>query len=165
MFFPRSLHPLRYNDPMKFIADAMLGSLARRLRLLGFDVLYDPQREDNEIIRVSLEEDRVILTRDTRLASRPIASKCILIMHDRVPDQVLQVMQRTGETPSGGELTRCSRCNHPLRPAEKEQVRDLVPAHVYAIQKRFYYCEGCGKVYWRGSHVLRMVRQRHTRDR
>jgi uncharacterized protein with PIN domain len=58
---------------MKFIADVMLGKLAKRMRLLGFDVLYDPAYEDNEVLRLALDHDRVILTRDAGLASRPLA--------------------------------------------------------------------------------------------
>ncbi len=141
---------------MKFIADAMLGRLAKRLRLLGFDVLYDPSWEDNEIIRLSLEQDRTILTRDTRLASRPIASNHLLIEHDRVSDQVTQVLKQMVITALPGFLSRCSRCNHPLVPAEKKDIRDLVPDHVYATKKDFVRCTGCGKVYWRGSHVRQM---------
>ncbi|HWR71868.1 MAG TPA: Mut7-C RNAse domain-containing protein [Nitrospirota bacterium] len=141
---------------MKFIADAMLGRLAKRLRLLGYDVLYDPAWEDNEIIRLSLEHGRTILTRDTRLASRPVASNHILIEHDRVSAQVRQIQRQPGITAPPVFLSRCSRCNHPLVPAAKKDIVDLVPDHVYATKKDFFKCTGCGKVYWRGSHVRRM---------
>lgn len=145
---------------MKFIADAMLGKLAKRLRLLGFDVLYDPSWEDNEIVRLSLEQGRTILTRDTRLASRPVASNHLLIEHDRVSAQVRQVLRQPGIAAPPGFLSRCSRCNHPLVPAARKDIRDLVPDHVYATKKDFFRCAGCGKVYWRGSHVRRMSEER-----
>jgi hypothetical protein len=77
---------------MNFIADAMLGSLAKRLRLLGFDVLYDHTLADNEVLRLALEQGRVILTRDTGLAARPLARNHVLIKSDHVDDQVQQVL-------------------------------------------------------------------------
>ena len=77
---------------MKFIADVMLGRLAKRLRLRGFDVLYDRTLNDNEIIRLSLEQDRVILTRDKALSDRPLAKNHLFINSDLVQEQVEQVL-------------------------------------------------------------------------
>jgi uncharacterized protein with PIN domain len=143
---------------MKFIADVMLGRLAKRLRLLGFDVLYDRALDDNELIRLSLEEDRVILTRDTLLASRPLAKNRLMIKHDLVDDQLRQVFDALGITAPPGFLTRCSLCNQPLAAAQKQDVKDLVPEHVYDTRNDFFLCAGCGRVYWKGSHVERMER-------
>lgn len=145
---------------MKFIADAMLGRLAKRLRLLGYDVLYDPSWEDNEIIRLSLEQGRTILTRDTRLASRPVAANHLLIGHDRISAQIAQVLRHLCVTVPPGFLARCSRCNHPLDQIAKQDIHDLVPEHVYDTNKDFFKCRGCGKVYWRGSHIRRMSEER-----
>lgn len=141
---------------MKFIADSMLGRLAKRLRLLGFDVVYDPVLDDRDIIRVSIEQDRIILTRDTRLAARPLASRHLLVSYDRVQDQVSQVLSRFPLPAGQSPLTRCSRCNALLHPLLREQARDLVPAQVYATQRAFFACPGCGRVYWKGSHLKRM---------
>ena len=143
---------------MKFVADVMLGRLARRLRLLGFDVLYDPSFGDNEVIRLGLEEQRVILTRDRRLAARPLASRHVLVLGDRVQDQVRQVLAELAIPSPPRSFTRCSRCNYPLERASRQDVRDLVPAHIYGAQRDFLRCSGCGRVYWTGSHVARMRR-------
>ena len=67
---------------MKFIADVMLGKLAKRMRLMGFDVLYGSTCEDNEVLRLALDQGRIILTRDTGLASRPLAQNHLLIASD-----------------------------------------------------------------------------------
>lgn len=160
-----SIDPPRYNILMKLIADAMLGRFAKRLRLLGFDVLYDPSWEDNEIVRLSLEQGLTILTRDTRLASRPVAANHLLIEHDHISDQVMQVLRQPGMTAPPGPLTRCSRCNHALAPALKQDIRDLVPAHIYATKNAFSVCSGCGKVYWRGSHVRRIAEEQRKQLR
>jgi hypothetical protein len=137
---------------MIFIADAMLGSLAKRLRLLGFDVLYDSTLADNGILRLALEQDRVILTRDTGLASRPLARNHLLIKSDHIDDQVRQVLDAFS-LPDTGPLTRCSICNQLLSPLNKNDARDRVPEHVYATINVFFHCDQCGRVYWRGSHL------------
>ena len=157
---------------MKFIADVMLGRLAKRLRLLGFDVLCDRAFTDNEIIRLSLEQDRFILTRDTGLAQRPLAANHLFIQSDYVKDQLKQVFDMMGNPPipsltKGGEggfaspeplgiLTRCSLCNESLIALDKQEARDLVPQYVYERNDSFLRCGKCGRVYWRGTHVRRM---------
>lgn len=144
---------------MNFIADAMLGSLAKRLRLLGFDVLYDHTRADNEILRLALEQGRVILTRDTGLASRPLARNHVLIKSDHVDEQVQQVLDAFSLL-AAGLLTRCSVCNQQLSPLDRDNARDRVPEHVLRTVTTFFECRACGRVYWEGSHVRNMASRR-----
>ena len=141
---------------MKFIADVMLGRLAKRLRLLGFDVLFDRAFIDNEIIRLSLEQHRIILTRDTGLAERPLAANHLFIQSDHVKDQLKQVFAAFQITEEPAPLTRCSLCNEPLIPLDKQEARDLVPQYVYERNDSFLRCGKCGRVYWKGTHVRRM---------
>ncbi|OGW27554.1 MAG: hypothetical protein A2X56_09680 [Nitrospirae bacterium GWC2_57_13] len=138
---------------MKFIADAMLGKLAKRLRLLGYDVLYDPSYDDNEIIRLSLEQDRVILTRDTGLVNRPTAKNHLFITSDDPGEQVRQVIDAFGLTTGPEILTRCSVCNTLLIMFSKQMVRDRVPDHVYQTNNDFQQCKQCDKIYWIGTHI------------
>lgn len=142
---------------MKFIADVMLGRLAKRMRLLGFDVVYHPDLDDNEIIRRSLAEDRIILTRDTALAGRPLASHHLLITKDAVQEQLNQVVGTLHITQLSRPLTRCSLCNELLKTMSKQEALDRVPPHVYESHTSFFQCSVCRKVYWRGSHVQRMA--------
>ncbi len=141
---------------MKFIADVMLGKLAKRLRLLGHDVLYDRTLDDNEIVRLSLEQDRVILTRDTALARRPLASNNVFITNDDIHEQVRQVLAVCSPDGLPSPLTRCSQCNEPLGELSKRDARELVPVYVYETHDRFLHCETCGRVYWAGTHVRKM---------
>jgi len=138
---------------MKFVADVMLGRLAKWMRLLGFDVLYDRAISDNEIIRISLEQARVILTRDTGLVARPLASNHVFINNDNVRQQLQQVLTTFHITSMPGPLTRCSVCNTLLLPVAKQDVRDLVPLYVYEKNNTFLRCESCRKIYWQGTHV------------
>jgi uncharacterized protein with PIN domain len=141
---------------MKFIADVMLGRLAKRMRLRGFDVLYDRTFDDNEIIRLSLEQDRVILTRDAALASRPLAAHNIFITSDDVREQMRQILAAFPDGMPARPLTRCSVCNEPLVSISREDAKDLVPAHVYETCGAFLQCTLCRRVYWTGTHVRRM---------
>jgi uncharacterized protein with PIN domain len=137
----------------------MLGRLAKWMRLLGFDVLYDRTMGDNELIRISLEQDRVILTRDTGLVARPLASNHVFIDNDTVGQQLQQVLTTFHLASMPEPLTRCSACNSLLSPVAKQNVRDLVPLYVYEKNNSFLRCENCGKAYWKGTHVRRMKLQ------
>jgi len=142
---------------MKFIADVMLGRLAKRLRLLGFDVLYDRTLDDNAIIRFSVEQGRIILTRDTGFSLRPLAANHVFIKSNLVKEQVEQVLSSFPlETPLN-PLTRCSECNEPLYRIEREEAQDFVPHHVYENKDLFLRCPQCRRTYWHGTHVMRMA--------
>ena len=142
---------------MKFIADVMLGRLAKRLRLLGFDVLYDPLFDDNRIIQLALEQDRIILTRDTELSSRPLATNHLFITQDHVADQIREVVAAFRQRFVPHPLTRCSLCNVVLKPISRKKVLDLVPNYIYETHMLFFQCAACGRIYWKGTHVRRMV--------
>ena len=134
----------------------MLGKLAKRLRLLGVDVLYDSAHDDNEIIHLSLKQQRVILTRDIALTGRPLASNHLLISSDHIQDQVKQVLAAFPTAALTRPLTRCSRCNDLLTLIRKEDAQDRVPHHVYSTVDDFLQCPRCGRTYWNGTHVMRM---------
>jgi uncharacterized protein with PIN domain len=155
-FFAYSERNCLYGETMRFIADVMLGRLAKRMRLLGFDVLYDRTFDDNGIIRLSLEQSRVILTRDTELVRRPMAANHTFIKHDAVDDQIRQILDTFMIQSGTGPLTRCSRCNEPLRPLSRRDARNRVPQYVYERYDDFLNCAKCERTYWRGTHVRRM---------
>jgi uncharacterized protein with PIN domain len=139
----------------RFVVDAMLGRLARWLRVLGYDTLYFSNADDAALVRRALADDRILLTRDVELARRR-GVRVILISDDRVENQlheIVQVLTLSAEQ----AFSRCLNCNAPLVEFERAQARDLVPPYVFATQTRFRRCAGCGKVYWRGTHWARML--------
>jgi len=145
---------------MRFIADMMLGRLARWLRLYGHDTLYGVE-DDDEIIRVALSEGRVILTRDSGLAERAkkLGAEAFLLRSNSLEGQVGELKRLGVEFK---ELfpanARCPKCNGPMRRASKEEVKGRVPAKVYEKYDEFYVCEDCGQVYWPGRQWREMLK-------
>ncbi len=137
----------------------MLGALARWLRVLDFDVAYDPALDDPDLVALAVAEGRTILTRDRRLVERRLARNHLLIHSEQVEEQVRQVLEELRLRPDPARLLRrCLRCNHPLQPIPAEEARARVPPYVARTQDEFRVCPGCGRLYWRGTHVSRMSR-------
>lgn len=143
----------------KFFADAMLGTLARWMRTLGYDVLYESGIEDTELLLKAAEEGRVVLTRDTLLMNRRLAKgRAVFIESGDLSGQLRQV---AAMFPIDKEklLTRCLRCNARLSRVEKEAVKEKIPPYVYATQNEFSICPACGRVYWGATHRERMLEE------
>ena len=148
------------NPSPKLFADAMLGALARWMRVLDVDVAYDPALSDPELVERAVAEGRTILTRDRKLTERRLARNHILIRSDDVDEQVRQVLEEMGIRPNLRRLLgRCLLCNLPLEEMEAEAARVRVPPYVARTQEEFRACPGCGRIYWRGTHVDRMARR------
>jgi len=148
--------PLSDAEP-RFIADAMLGRLARWLRTLGFDTAYDDAISDRELVRRAFEEQRYILTRDRRLPEQWRMTNCLVLGSDAPVDQLREVVAHLGLEPSDRLFTRCRICNTELVPASSEEVEARVPATVRERHTAFVRCPECGRVYWEGSHTERMM--------
>jgi uncharacterized protein len=148
--------PLRAAHGRRFVADAHLGQLARKLRMLGFDVLYRNDYSDSELARIAAEDGRIVLTRDRDLLiRREIVHGCYLhaIGGD---DQLLEVMARYKLLPAARAFSRCLSCNGALRAVALQNVEHRVPPHSRALYREFFECDGCARVYWEGSHVASM---------
>ena len=142
--------------PPRFVADAHLGGLARLLRMAGYDTLYDNHYHDDEIERIAREEVRVLLTRDRELLKRrSVEHGCYL--HALEPEEQLRELFARLQLGSGMRpFSLCLHCNLPLRPVAKDEVCDRLPPRVADLHEEFTTCDGCGRVYWKGSHHARM---------
>lgn len=150
---PRRRAPPR---PVRFAADAMLGRLARWLRLVGCDTWFAPDVEDADLARRALLEDRVLLTRDRRLLSEWRVPHALWIASERLSEQLRQVLEAHPVAWREGLFTRCPACNTPVAPVDAASVRDAVPPRVWRAHDRFTRCPGCARVYWAGSHAARV---------
>ena len=147
-------------EAVRMIADGMLGRLAKALRMLGFDVAYDPFIADDELVRRAKEEGRVILTRDTGVLRRRGLPRLVFVTSDHAGEQLAQVAQELGLTfDLRAALTRCTVCNGLIDSVPKDSIENEVPPYVLRTQERFARCRGCGRIYWRGTHVERMERK------
>ncbi|MFP5382094.1 MAG: Mut7-C RNAse domain-containing protein [Gammaproteobacteria bacterium] len=141
-----------------FVADAHLGGLAHLLRMLGFDTLYDNHFHDDTIVEICVREGRIVLTRDRELLKRRAVTQGCYVHALKSAYQLREVVERLDLAGSARPFTRCLHCNTPLHPVAKASVVDRVPPRVRECYERFSTCDGCGRVYWEGSHWQNMRR-------
>lgn len=143
---------------MKCLADSSLGRLSKWLRMLGYDTRYYRGEADRSFLRKAEKEGRVVLTRRKDVLNRNHPGIVLLVEHDRVEDQIVEVLAKLDLKPEPGTLfTLCLRCNESLKAATPEEVRPLVPEYVFRTQKEFRVCPGCGGVFWPGTHRERAM--------
>lgn len=137
----------------RFLLDGMLGSLARWLRILGYDTVYYNDMQDDELRREAKASDRILITRDLELSNKAKKEgvETVLISSEQVTDQLKELVQSLGLSlvPLN---TRCPRCNGDLNPIEKELVEGKVPTESYRVFDDFWVCSVCDAIYWKGSH-------------
>ncbi len=150
---PRFNSSAMESDP-SFILDDQLGKLARWMRILGLDTLYFKEIDDSEIIRRAVEEGRILLTRDTRIAAEPGEANCVYVESDNWIEQLTQVISQFKLTITEDKLfSRCLLCNSPLEPIPKADVKERVPPFVFQTQEKYVRCPSCDNIYWQGTHV------------
>lgn len=143
---------------MKFVVDRMLGTLARWLRILGYDTLYPGPLTDLQLLQVSRAQDRILITRDTKIAKRG-DDKVFFISSDKLEEQLRQVIKELKVKVESQLFTRCLECNSPLEAVSKEEVKGKVPPYVFAHHRDFKHCPGCDKYYWQGTHWERITKK------
>jgi uncharacterized protein with PIN domain len=139
-----------------FALDVGLGRLAGFLRMLGFDTLWRNDFADDELARLSRDEERVVLTRDLGLLKRSEVGHGYYPRSSDPAHQLVEVVRRYQLTARMRPFTRCLACNAPLAAAGKDEVLDRIPERVAATHSRFQQCPECRRVFWPGTHHQRM---------
>jgi uncharacterized protein len=141
-------------DQPRFLLDVHLGTLARRLRLVGVDTAYDRDADDDELIERANATRRVLLTQDRGLLRRRSLWRGAYVRGARPDEQFADVLDRFA--PPLAPWTRCTACNGPLVPALKADVAELLKPGTRRTYQSFARCRACGRVYWRGAHGRRL---------
>jgi uncharacterized protein with PIN domain len=144
--------------PPRFVVDAMLGRLARWLRVLGYDAVYEPTLDDHALVRLADLEDRILLTRDRHLLRELRPRRSVEITCDVPLDQLAALVGELA-LPAPDELfRRCLVCNTVLDTVAEAEAAAVLPPAARSLGGPVRRCPTCGRVYWPGSHVRRMVR-------
>lgn len=140
---------------MKFIADGMLGSLVRWLRMMGHDVEYLHGLDDDKLLALARNEERVLLTRDLELYKRSTAKgiDVFYVEGKTEAERLAAIAERFGiALEIDLKTSRCAKCNTMIQAVPKMHVADRVEKNTYAHYDEFWECPHCKKVYWQGAH-------------
>ena len=144
---------------LKFVADGMLGKLARWLRMLGHNVKYSSSLSDDKLLKIAKNEYRVLLTRDLELYQQAVARgvKAVYVEGEDEAEKLAKLAKRFGfRLEIDFKSSRCPKCNARIKPVEKEAVRGKVPESTYKYYDEFWECQKCGQIYWQGAHWKRI---------
>ena len=150
------LRPVPLRDP-RFIVDVNLGRLARLLRVLGFDVWWSSDADDATLAEVSLDEQRILLTRDRGLLKRRAITHGLFVHSQHPEEQTLEVIRRLDLGQRLAPLTRCLHCNGELAAVSKDEVIDQLEPLTRQYYEEFSRCVECARIYWAGSHLARLI--------
>jgi uncharacterized protein len=141
----------------RFVLDVHLGRLAKYMRMLGFDALYENTYSDDDIVEIVRHDPkRIVLTSERRLLNRSIITHGYCVRSREWRKQLEEVMRRCNLLSHVAPFSLCLTCNGRVIPVKKDEISGCVPLHISETFREFTICSRCGKVYWRGSHYSRM---------
>lgn len=147
--------PLRHP---RFVVDVNLGRLARLLRVLGFDVWWSSDADDQTLADISLDQQRILLTRDRGLLKRRAITHGLFVHSQQPEEQTLEVLRRLDLRRRIKPFTRCVRCNGQLAAVAKDEVIDQLEPLTRRYYDEFSRCPECGRIYWAGLHFEKLSR-------
>ncbi len=140
----------------RFIADNHLGKLAKELRMLGLDTRYHETSDAGGMIRTSIEENRILLTRSLQVLKFGALEEGYMVRSEEPKVQVREVIVRYDLKKHFRPFSRCLICNGLIAPVSRSDVQGEVPPRTARLFDEFFRCSSCRKVYWKGSHYDRM---------
>jgi len=139
----------------------MLGTLAKWLRIYGFDTFYaTDEMDDNELINISKNEDRILISRDRNLIqiSRRENLKTMEIKTTDINEQINSILKEI-KIDKSNILSRCILCNSEISEIKKDKIKKKVPKRVFESNEKFWFCSKCNKIYWKGTHYENMIKK------
>ncbi len=149
------LRPKPLRD-VRFVADVHLGRLAKYLRLLGFDTVYDRDLEDSKIISISLSQNRIILTRDKGILKNRRITHGYWIRSADPRKQLAEIVSKFDLWKLFNPFARCLECNSLIINVPKEEISARLLPKTKKYFDVFQICPDCGRIYWEGSHFEKM---------
>jgi len=148
---------------VSFVLDVHLAKLARKLRLLGFDVDYSSHRDDEELAVISQKENRILLTRDKQLLMRRIIERGLYVRNQDPEEQVVEIIKRLDLKNECKPFTRCMKCNGIIKFFDYKKheniIKETIPSGVKSWCNEYYQCETCNHIYWKGSHYDKLMKK------
>ncbi|HEY5735803.1 MAG TPA: Mut7-C RNAse domain-containing protein [Nitrosopumilus sp.] len=145
---------------MLFLVDAMLGNVARKLQLFGFDSEYKSNIEDLELIKKAKSEQRIIISKDRELITKA-KKQGIISVHITKENEVEQFLEILEQIPLqldsiSGDRARCTKCNFPTSQIDKSKILSKIPQKVSEFNDKFWKCDNCDQIYWEGTHIKKI---------
>jgi uncharacterized protein len=151
---PSRPRPQQLPSGARFLLDVGLGTLARRLRLLGLDTAYFNDAADTDLVELAERDRRILLTQDRGLLMRRALWAGAYVHGQGADMQLADVLDRFA--PPLAPWTRCSTCNGELAAVPKDQIADRLEPGTRRRYEQFVRCLSCGRVYWHGAHGRRL---------
>jgi len=140
----------------KYIADVNLGNIVKYMRVLGFDLYYDPLLSTRKIIEISKRENRIILTKSKKLLKFKDVTHGIFIRPGTAKEQIRRIIEYLDIKDNIKPFSRCLRCNTLLKSVAKEKILDRIPPKTKKFCDEYVQCQSCDKIYWKGTHFINM---------
>jgi len=148
-------------EALKFVTDGMLGKLTRWLRMLGHDVRYFNDADDDQLVKIASDEKRVLLTRDNQLFRRASIHgvEAFLVRGQTEAERLAELAERFHiRLAIDVDDSRCPKCNTEISSVAKEEIGDRIPESTSKFYDDFWVCPDCGQIYWQGSHWKKIQR-------
>ena len=142
---------------MLFLVDSMLGNIAKKLRLFGFNSEYISDIDDSKLIEKAKNENRTIISRDRSLIDRTNKNEIssVYITKENEIEQFLEIAKTTHLQfdEISGDSARCAKCNSPTSKINKIEIENKIPKRVLEYHDKFWKCDRCDQIYWEGTHI------------
>lgn len=142
---------------MLFLIDAMLGNVAKKLRLLGFDSEYFSDIDDSELIEKAKTENRTLISKDQNLINKAKKNELlsVYITKENEIEQFLEILESTHLKfdEISGDTARCTKCNSLTSQINKSEIKNKIPQGVLEYNDKFWKCDRCDQIYWEGTHI------------
>jgi uncharacterized protein with PIN domain len=149
--------PLKTESEPIFFVDAMLGNIARKLRLLGYDSQYFSDIDDEKLIDSARKEKRIIISKDEELIkkSQKFGMRSIHITKEEEIEEFLEIINSVNlkRIQINGNIARCPKCNSLTESVDKEIIKERIPQGVLKLNDKFWICKYCNQIYWEGTHI------------